>query len=96
MRDGPLWFTVVPHEAGSLAHHLEVGPLSSNFILPSVPWPFLRADEELGISREVVENFKYNIVKFTCFILQVQDDGDYPLGIDESPDAIDFCIVPLL
>ena len=34
------------------------------------------------------------IVRFTCVLFQVQDDGAYPLEIDESPDAMDFCIVP--
>ena len=51
-------------------------------------------DEELRRSREVVELFKNNIVKFTCIVLQVQDNGAYPIGIDEPPNAIDFCITP--
>ena len=35
-------------------------------------------------------------MNFTCVILQVQDDGRYPLGIGGTLDAIDFFIVPLL
>ena len=34
-------------------------------------------------------------MKFTCVVFQVQDDGAYPLGIDDPPNAIGFCIVPL-
>ena len=43
------------------------------------------ADEELWYSREVVDVLKDNIVKFTCVIFQVQDVGEYPRGIDETP-----------
>ena len=33
-------------------------------------------------------------MKFTCVVFQFQDDGAYPLGLDDIPDAIDFCIIP--
>ena len=74
--------------------HLEVGPFPSDFIFSSVPGQFLRSDEELGCSREVVHLFKNKIVKFTCVLFQVQGDGAYPLDLDEPPYAIYFCIVP--
>ena len=73
-----------------------IGPLSSDFIFSSILGLLLRADEELGRSREVVDLFKSKVVKFTCVVFQVHDDGDYPLGIDETPDAIVLCIDPFL
>ena len=76
------------------AHHLEVGPFPSDFIFSYVLVPFLRADEELGRFGEVVDFLKSNIVKFKCVVVQVQDDGDYPLGIDDPPNAIDFYMIP--
>ena len=45
---------------------------------------------------EVVYLFKSKILNFTCVVLQVQDDSIYTLGIGYPPNAIDFCIVPLL
>ena len=54
VKDGPLWFPIVPHKDGVFAHHLEVGPFPSDFIFPSFPGPFLRADEEFGRPREVL------------------------------------------
>ena len=93
MKDGPLWFSVLPHKDRAVSHHLEVGPFPSNFIFSSVPVPFLRYDEELGSSREVVNLFKIKVVKFTCVVFQVQDDGAYFLGLDDPPNAIEFCIV---
>ena len=51
MKYVPLLFTIFPHEDGSFTHPLEVGPFPSDFIFPSVPGPFLRADEDLGRSR---------------------------------------------
>ena len=88
-------FPVVLHEYRAFAHHLEVGPFPSDYFFLSVPGPFFRNDEELGLSREVVYLFKNNILQFTCFILHVQDCGYYPLGLDEPPDYIEFCVVPL-
>ena len=78
------------------AHHLEVGPFPSEFTFSSVPDHFLKADEELGISREVVNLFKSNTAYFTFVVFQVEDDGDYPFGIDEPPKNIGFCIIPIL
>ena len=60
----------------------------------SVLGPFLRADEELGRSREVVYLFKNNVVKCNYGVFQVQDGVAYPLGLDDPPNAIDFCIFP--
>ena len=59
----------------------------------STPGPFLRDDKELGLSREALELFKSDTAKLTCVIFQVQDDGTYPLGLDDTPNAIDFFIV---
>ena len=94
MNGGTLGFHVVPYEYRAFPHHLEVCPFPSDFILSSVPGQFLRADEELGRSREVVDLFKNNVVKFNYGAFQVQDDVAYPLGLDEPPNAIDFCIFP--
>ena len=58
MKDGPLVFLVVTHEDRAFYHKLEVGPLPSDFISPSDPGTVLGSDEELGISREVVDFFK--------------------------------------
>ena len=55
--------------------------------------PFLRAGEELGHSGEVVDLFESKVVNFTHVIFQVQDEGAYPLGINDTPNAIDFCII---
>ena len=55
MEDGTLGFNVVPHEDEEFNHHLEVCPFPFEFILPSVPVPFWRDDEELDRSREVVD-----------------------------------------
>ena len=55
MKYGPLGFPVFPHKDGSFAYHLEVVPFPSYFIFPSVPGTLLRADEELGRSREVLD-----------------------------------------
>ena len=57
MKDSPLGFNVVPHKARVFDHHLEVGPLPSNFTLPSIPGPFLMTDKKLKLSREVVVFF---------------------------------------
>ena len=96
MKYGPLGFPIVPHKDVALSHHVEVGPFPSNSGLPSVPGPFLGAGEDLGRPREVVDVFKANIVDFTCVILQVQGNIAYPLGLDDPPNSVDFCIVPLI
>ena len=54
----------------------------------------MRADEELGRSREVVDVFKNEVMEFTCVLFLVQDDGTYSIGLDDSPDTIDLCIIP--
>ena len=55
VKDGRLWFNVVPHKDEVFAYNLEVGTFPSHFILPSVPGQFLRADEELRRLRKVVD-----------------------------------------
>ena len=55
MKDGPLGFPVVPQKDGLFARQLEVGPFPSDFVLPSVPVLFWRADEYRRCSREVVD-----------------------------------------
>ena len=94
MNYSPFLFTVVPHEGIAFSHHLELGPLHYESIFSSVQGPFLRADEELGRSREVVDLFKSEVVKFACVLFQVQDYGAYTIGIYDPPNFIDFCIVP--
>ena len=81
----PLCFPIVPHEDRVFPNHFEVGPFSSKFIFSSAPSPFLRADEEHGCFKEVLDLFKSKIVEFTCVIFQIQDNGAHPLGIDEPP-----------
>ena len=56
MKDGSLWFPVVPHKDGALIRHLEVGPFPSDFGLHSVSGLFLRADEEILRPRVLVDN----------------------------------------
>ena len=94
MKDGPLGFPVLPHKDGELSHHLEVGPFSVNLGLPSVTGPFLGADEELGRPREVVHIFEIDIMNFSCVVFHVQDNFYCPLGFDDTPNAVYFCIVP--
>ena len=76
------------------SHHLDVGPFPSNFIFYYVSCPVLRVAEKLGLSMEVLDFFKNNIIKFQCFFFQVQGKGIYPLGIDDPPYSIDFCVIP--
>ena len=56
-------------------YRLEVGPFPSDFI----SCPFLRSDEEIGRSIEVVDLFKSKSVNFTCVVFQVQDSSACPL-----------------
>ena len=55
--------------------------------------PFLRADEELGRSEELVDLFETKILNFTRIIFQVKDDGAYPIGLNDTPNEIDFYII---
>ena len=66
-----LVFTVVILKYGSLARQIEVGTFPYNLGFPSVPLLSLSADEEFGCPKEVVENFKIDIAKFTCVVFQV-------------------------
>ena len=77
-------------------HHLEVGILPSYFLFSFVLGPFMRTDGELGSSREVIYLFRSKVVEFTCVVFQVKEDSDYPLGLDDTPNATYFCIVPFL
>ena len=83
MKYGPLWFPVVPHKDREFPHNLEVGTFPSDFIFPSLPGPFLRADEDLGCTREIIYLLKNKILEFTCVLFQVQDNGSYCLGLDD-------------
>ena len=94
MKDGPLWFPIIPPKDGAFAHHIEVGPFLTNFISPSVPGPFLRASKEIGRSRKLLDVFKYKIMKFTCVIFQVQDGNAYILGLDDIPMILTFLFSP--
>ena len=76
MKNGPLWFTVVIHKDRAFDHNLEVGPFPSEFVFSYVLGPFMRADEDIGRSREVVYLFESKVVNLTCVIFQVQDAGD--------------------
>ena len=94
MKYGPLWFSVVPHKDRAFARHLELSPFPSDFILSYLQSPFLRADEDIGRSREVVDLFTSNTVKLTCVLFQVHYKRAFPLGIYDYPNGIYFCIVP--
>ena len=93
MKDGPFLFPVIPHKGRAFSHHLDVGPFPSDFFFSSVLGPFMRADEKLERSREVLDLFESRVVDFTLVIFQVQDNGAYPLGINDPANVIDFCIV---
>ena len=67
MKDGSLWFPVVPHKDGALVRHLEVGPFPSNFDLQSVSGLLLRANEELLRPRVVVDNSEVLIFILSVF-----------------------------
>ena len=94
VKDGPLGFTIVPHKYVVLSHQREVGPIPSNFGFSSIPIPFLRADDDLVCPRKVVDILEIDIVNFSCVVSQVQDDDAYPLGFYDTPDVVNFCIVP--
>ena len=96
MKDGTFGFSVVPHKYRALVHHIEVGPFSSNFIFLSALGKFLSADNELDFPMEVVDIILNDIVDFICVLFQVQGDGTYQLWIDESSDAVDFFMDPLI
>ena len=96
VRDGNLGFTVVTHKDVAFDYHLEVVPFPSGFSFPSVPVPFLKADEDLGRPGEVADLKKTDILDFSCVIFQIQGDGVYPIDIDDPPDYVDFCIFPLI
>ena len=53
----------------------------------------MRANDELGRSGELVDLFESKVVNLTRVIFQVQDDGAYPLELNEPLNVIDFCIV---
>ena len=75
MKGGPFWCHIVPHKDRAFAHYIEVVPFPSDFIFSSVLGPFLRAGEEIGRSSKGLDLFKSKTVKFTCAVLQVQDNG---------------------
>ena len=56
----------------------------------------MRSDDDIGRSREVVELFESKVVDFNRVIFQFQDVIADTLGINKSPDSIDFCIVLFL
>ena len=77
-----LWnFSLFHTMMESFTTTLKVGPFPSDFILPSDPGPFLRADEKIRLPREVVDVLKNEIVVFTCVIFTFQVNGAYPLGL---------------
>ena len=54
----------------------------------------MRADEELGCSREVVEILIIDFMKLSYIILQVQYYSAYPLGFDYTPHAVEYIPIP--
>ena len=65
--------------------HLGVGPFPYDFVFSSILGLFPRAEEDYLFESKVV-----NLIRF---IFQVQDNGAYPLGLNDPPNSIDFCIV---
>ena len=96
MKDGPLGFTIFPHRDGVFDHHFKVGPFPSDLTKPYSPGPLLKADEELGRPRELVDIKKNMIVDFICVTFQVQGGDAYPLGLDDLLDSVDLCNAPLI
>ena len=70
-------FYVVSHKDRAFSHHLEVGPLPSNFICSSGLGPFLRDDEVLGSSKEVVD-FEH-LQAFGPLLLEIVSDHPWYL-----------------
>ena len=58
------------------------------------PEPSLRADEELGHSREVLDLLKSKVVTFKCVIFQFQDGSAYPLWLDYTQIPLDSVSSP--
>ena len=54
----------------------------------------MRADDNIEQSREVVHITKIEFPKLACILLQVQDNGNHPLGFDEPPGSIELRIIP--
>ena len=82
MKDGPSIFPIVPHQDETLSYHLEAGYLPDKSFLLSVIGNFLRTDEELGWSREVVDILNFECVNFAIIVFKFQDYCAYTLGFD--------------
>ena len=50
----------------------------------------MRADENPGFPREVVDILDIEFMYLDCIILQVKDNGTYSLGFGDTPDYIDL------
>ena len=74
MQDGPSRFKLVPHQDAMINHQLEVGSLPTDYVFNSATGPFLRANEELGCSREVVEFFKFELANLPIAVFKLQGD----------------------
>ena len=88
------WFTVVPHNYGALAHHLEVGSFHANIGFPFVSGTFLSSDKEIRRPRVVVDIFEVDVVDLSHIVFQVQENCSYNQGFDETPNDIDLRIIP--
>ena len=80
VKDVSLAFTVVPHNEGLHSHHLEVGPLPSDFVFTSIPGPFFSADKELVHPRKLVEVFKFICGFYLCCLPFTGSLCIYPLS----------------
>ena len=88
-------FKGVPHTYIALVNYLEVCTLTSNFGLRYVLEPLMRADEELGQPREILDSFEIKILNFASLVFQVQYNGAYPMGFGEPFVANDIYFVSL-
>ena len=81
MNDGPLRFSVIPNKDEACLHPLELGSFPVNYGLPSVLGPFLRAGEELGCPREVVDIFDIEIINFYVLYYRSRTIVPIPRGL---------------
>ena len=71
-----------------------MGPFLDNFGFPSFTGLFMRDDDYLGWSIEVVDILKLEIMNLDYIIIQVQYDINYPLGFGEPTNSVDLCVFP--
>ena len=94
MKGGTLWFNVVPNEDKEFYHHLEVVPLPSDFVFFSVLGPFMRANEELGRSGEVVDFFRVRLLILPISSSRYRTAVTISLGLMTPPIPLTYLSSP--